>query len=869
MAGRATYDDFTGGDSGSGGFLQDDGVLPGVSEGPLFGRGGEARVLLDLLDPRRPGGREVVAVVMGPPGTGRSALVSRVAREAAARGWFPGGVLRLPAPGALSPGAHRPPDVAVAVAAVLRFLGLPDRQLPPEAGASDAMTRFLLSSLANPGERRLVIAEDVTDATELQFLLSVETPPVLLVTAVDFPDLTAAATLRLGPLAEDSAARLITDALPSTGPTDSHRPGGSDGLRELVAGCGRLPSALVAARALLAGHPELSFAALAAELTASGTKAKAGAGAGQRAFLPFLTGVLNAALRRLAPGQAEALRLLARAPGDEWSTQAIAALIGCSPAEVTELLALPARLRLVERYGGGEGHTGGDRWRLSAHLPWDRAQTSSPSGPAVTDQDEAALDRLLQHYDDLSAAADRHVRGRAADPAGPSPFADRDQALGWLEAQRGTLLAAVRHAAASGRAAVATSLAIHVTEFLVQGRRHHDVLMVCGTALEASLAAGQANSVSSLVNNAALALSGVGLHDEAIAAFDWVAEACQTAGDAEGTAVALSNKGAVLHSAGRLEEAHSALTFARYVSRENRDEHGEGAVLNNLAMVLRELGDLEGALEALATDLGACVTTGDQRGTAQTLVNLASVLSESERPEDAAAAAARAAALFGELGDPHQQAMALSNLGSLLLNLGRDEQAVDVLDASAVRFAEAGDPAGSLTPLRQLARAHDSAGRRLEAWAVHSRCLTVASAVGDVKSAAEALGSLGSILMAAGQFEEAIAAHAQDLAICRSIGDRAGEGQAQGNLGLALLEAGRVEDAVAAQIASREISRELGNLRSEGMACANLGAALARAGRTGEAETALKRALEIFSGEEDALYAHEVSRRLAELAARE
>lgn len=419
MAGRATYDDFTGGDFGADDSERDD-ALPGVSEGPLFGRGYEARALLDLIDPTRPGEREVVAVVMGPPGTGRSALVSRVAREATARGWFPGGVLRLPDPGAPCPGAPSP-DVAVAMAAMLRFLGLPDRQLPPESSASDAVTGFLLSSLATPGERLLVIAEDVTDATELRFLLSMEAPPVLLVTAVESLDLTAAATLRLGPLAEDPAARLITGALRSSGPTGSRRPGGSDGLRELVASCGRLPAALVAARALLANHPGLSFAALAMELTASRTETETDV-TGHPASSPFLTGVLNAARRRLAPDRAEALRLLARAPGEEWSTQAIAALMGCSPAEVTDLLALPARLQLVERHGGGEGRTRGDRWRLSTHLPWDQAQASAPAGrAAVADQDEAALDRLFQYYDDLSAAADRHVRGQPANQAKPLP----------------------------------------------------------------------------------------------------------------------------------------------------------------------------------------------------------------------------------------------------------------------------------------------------------------------------------------------------------------------------------------------------------------------------------------------------------------
>ena len=213
--------------------------LPGTVT-HFTGRRAELAALTTLADQARQQlpGTAVALAIDGKAGTGKTALAVHWAHQAAPR--FPDGQLYGNLRGH---GPGRPVSAGTVLAAFLRSLGVPGRDIPPGTDERAARYRSLLA-----GRRMLVVLDDAESAEQVGPLLPA-TPTCMAV-------VTSRGSLP-GLVARHGAERLALDALPLADAIDLLRaltrgradadPGSAAALAEC---CGRLPLALRVAAGL-------------------------------------------------------------------------------------------------------------------------------------------------------------------------------------------------------------------------------------------------------------------------------------------------------------------------------------------------------------------------------------------------------------------------------------------------------------------------------------------------------------------------------------------------------------------------------------------------------------------------------------------
>jgi DNA-binding SARP family transcriptional activator/transcriptional regulator with XRE-family HTH domain len=227
------------------------------------GRRGELAVLSALVErDLSEAGGVVIAALTGMAGIGKTALAVYWAHQVARR--FPDGQLFVNLRGS---GPSGTPVMATgAVRGFLTALGVPPARIPSDSDGQAALYRSLLA-----GRRMLIVLDNAQDAEQVRPLLPGSPGCLVLVTSRN----------RLTGLAAAEGARLITHGvLTEAESRDLLVPTLGAGramaeplaVSELIALCGGLPLALcdVAARAI--ARPDLSLAALAAEMRGARTR---------------------------------------------------------------------------------------------------------------------------------------------------------------------------------------------------------------------------------------------------------------------------------------------------------------------------------------------------------------------------------------------------------------------------------------------------------------------------------------------------------------------------------------------------------------------------------------------------------------------
>ncbi|WP_069766126.1 AfsR/SARP family transcriptional regulator [Streptomyces sp. LUP47B] len=219
--------------------------------GSVFtGRRAELRHLDETLTPDTPDGGATVCCIVGPPGTGKSALAVHWGHRAADR--FPDGRLYAD----LRETAGRTPRQVAgqALRGFLRALGVPPEQMP--AGPEECATLYR-SLLAD--RRVLIVLDHASSYDQIGPLLPGVSPCRVVVTGCELlMDGGTATVLRLGVLAQEDAVRLLTESAGVTRVAAD-----PVGTATLVGLCARLPVAVRAAGARLAGRPHWTVADLA------------------------------------------------------------------------------------------------------------------------------------------------------------------------------------------------------------------------------------------------------------------------------------------------------------------------------------------------------------------------------------------------------------------------------------------------------------------------------------------------------------------------------------------------------------------------------------------------------------------------------
>jgi DNA-binding SARP family transcriptional activator/tetratricopeptide (TPR) repeat protein len=647
----------------------------------FVGREDVLRQLDDCL-PVRPATAAPLALIVGPPGIGKTALATWWAQRAAPH--FPDGQLFVDLRGF---NAHQPPVSAhEALARLLGALGIEPGALPPGLDERSALYRSLLA-----GKRVLVLLDDAHDAEQVRPLLPGAATCALVVTSRN----------RLGSLVTRNGARLLN--------LDPLTPADSTALMRRVLGrqrcdaeaaavaelgqlCGYLPLALRIAADDLAFRPGTAVAQLSARLTDERTRLDVLSADDE-------TGTVRAAFshsyEQLDPGARRAFRLLGLTQGSSVALPAAAALINAGLDETRRLLDTLCRRHLVEPAELG-------RYRLHDLLrvyALERAEATES-----TAERHEAVRRMVHWYLGTAVAADlviapqRYREPLSAATALPSmSFGSLREALRWCDEENVNLLAAIRQAYAEGLPDLCWQLAFALREHFVLRKQWPGWL----ASYELGLAA--ARQVGNLAAQAAM-LHGLGAAHyyprrltQAISYYRQSYAIWRDLADRWGQGIALNGLGNVLMELRRLPLAvafYRRALIRLYVSQALSDQ---GVVLNNLAEAHCLLGQHRDALSYARRSIEIDRRTGNRRVEVFALCHAADALGALGRPAEARSLLDAALVLAAEIGDRHGTAWVLQYLGEWFLRTGRPDCAREEWQRAITLFDGLGDPqAGDL-----------------------------------------------------------------------------------------------------------------------------------------------------------------------------
>ncbi|GAA4553191.1 ATP-binding protein [Amycolatopsis samaneae] len=382
------------------------------------------RALANGLGAGRRSGR--VAVLSGPPGTGKTTLAVRTAHDLAAG--FPDGRLFLKLRGM----SAEPTDPADVLHLILRSLGIDAVHIPAETEDRVNLCRSLLRERA-----ALIVLDDAADETQVRPLLVGGPRCLTLITSRQMlVGLEGAGRHNLDVLGEDDAVALLS-AIAGPGRVARERAAAV----ELAGLVGRLPLALRIAGNRLASRPTWPLTRLVDQLRDR-----------SRRLTTLTAGDLNVrsvfelSYRQLTPTAARVFRRLALVPAADFSVEAAMTLIEATEEDdaaiFLEELADASLLQTSPQNGRYQFH---DLLRVFA----TERLTQEETPEAV----EAAEHRLTGWLVRTATAAGRYFHpsdGVSPLPVATPSFDDHASAGRWLEAEARNWLAAVKDAAARG-----------------------------------------------------------------------------------------------------------------------------------------------------------------------------------------------------------------------------------------------------------------------------------------------------------------------------------------------------------------------------------------------------------------------------------
>ena len=639
------------------------------------GRAGPLAALDGLLIPTDPGSAVVISAVSGMAGVGKTALAVHWAHRVADR--FPDGQLYVDLRGHSADPPGSPLDV---LGGFLRALGVRAADIPSSLAERAASYRTRLV-----GRRVLVVLDNARSADQVRPLLPGGPSCLVVVTSRD--DLA-------GLVARDGARRIALDVL--TG-TEAHellrtlvgvRVGADPVAAESIVDiAGRLPLALRVVAARAQTRPDVPLADLVADLRAAGSRLEPFAGPDGATNLRT---VFSWSYRALGEGAARLFRLLGVPPGAQLGAPAAASLLGVPPPEIGPLLDDLARAHLVHQPRPG-------RYAMHDLL---RAYATELARP---DERAAATDRLLDHY--VHSAFDAQLRldpvrrpiavAPAVPGVTPERFADLPSAMAWFTVERRELVAAVRHAADSGRDTRAWQLAWTLTDFLDLQGHWHDLVTVQRIAQAATRRLADRPAEVRTHNGLAHAYARLGRHEDARTHYARALDLCRALGDAGAEARAELNLCLVQELLGEPAAAlrHAQRAYALHRDCGNRAE--EANALNAVGWLHAKLGDLGSALSCCQQALALLRAQGYAKAVAATLDSLGYVHRQRGEYGQAVECYRESVTLLAEAGDRYHEAEVLVNLGEALRDGGEPGTAREAWSRALRLMVELDQPAGA------------------------------------------------------------------------------------------------------------------------------------------------------------------------------
>jgi len=630
-------------------------------------------------------GTVVISAVSGMAGVGKTTLAVQWAHRIAGR--FPDGQLYVNLRGFGPDGT--PMDPAEAVRGFLDALGAPAARIPPDLAGQTALYRSLLR-----GKRVLVVLDNARDAAQARPLLPGSAGCLAIVTSRD---------QLIGLVAAEGAVPLALD-LPTA--AEAHDllerrlgevrlasdPGAAD---EVIQRCARLPLALAVVAARAAARPSFRFADIAGELREA-TAVLDPLEGGELAT--DIRAVFSWSYHALPADAARLFRLLGLQPGPEIAAAAAASLAAIPPQQARLLLAELARVHLLTEYAPRRY---GFHDLLRAYAA-ELAHTHD--GPLAR---HAAVSRLLDYY--LHAAhhaamlIEPYYDPLALDAAEPEVAQPRlttaAEALDWLDAERGALLAAVQLAAGAGFGARSWQLVWSLSDFLLRRGLWHEQARICQAGLEAARRAGDITGQAHCLHRLAVGYTRSGRFHDAGPLLDQALQLFETTGDQFGQAYVHGMLGLL---ANRQQHPRAALGhFMRALDIYRAADHpGQAMVLNDIGYAHALLGNYPQALACCEQALAVIRELGASNWENAVWDSLGYVYHQLGDHQQAIICYQRSMDLSRELADRWNEAVTLDHLGDTYNSLGGAAAAQRAWTEALRIFSQIDHPDGDRLPAK-------------------------------------------------------------------------------------------------------------------------------------------------------------------------
>ncbi|MGN9843300.1 AfsR/SARP family transcriptional regulator [Nonomuraea sp. H19] len=656
------------------------------------GRDDAVAALTRALSPRdrRPDGPPSIAVVVGPPGVGKSALAVHCAH--AVRADYPEGQLHL----CLGGTEPSPADPADLLAEALRALGVGEAALPASVHERATLYRSLLAE-----RPMLVFLDDAADAAQVRALLPGNGCAVLVTSRRRITELPGALLLELDVLSPVEAEELLSRIVGAERLSRER-----EAAQAILHSCGYLPLAIRIAGARLAGRPGWSLQVLQQRLADEASRLDE-----LRAGDLEVRGSFDLSYRGL-PGDAartfRALGLLGPASVPGWVADAV--LDRHRADAVVDTLVDVNLLRLI-----GTDPIGQPRYLLhdlirctareKAGGPAERHALTRVLGGWMTAAEHATSRLPTTLFSTTSETAprwslERETLGRlTADP------------MSWFEAERESLVEAVRLAAHTGLTQSAWGLAATLVPYFDLHCRFDEWQLTHRIALDSARAAGDRRGEAAMLRG----LGQVCLYQDRYAEAEEMIRRARVIfrelGDTRGEAISICGLGAVNQFSGRHFRALGYFRHALAMFLAVSDTSGEAYARQAIGRVHLSMQDLGQASRWLGEALRLAGELGDAHREGCVSMQLGRLHDLVADSDEAMRLQGRALEIFESLGDRHCGAYAMHNLGGLQVARGDRVYGTDQLQRSLVIFQQLGDRSGAADSFQTLGELYRSSGR--------------------------------------------------------------------------------------------------------------------------------------------------------------